>query len=157
MFQKLGYIYTCIREIGIITDHQLFIKAPNFVHIKKKKKSCQNSSKAKEHIYSLRFSYKSEIQSRFIKLWGNLGQVLSEFWKIIVFNENCINNVFDILSFGHIKYKARNKIQGAHNKKKRLDLNLIFKYIYIPQKCFVCCFNSEIYFFPFNAKIDNTI
>lgn len=45
------------------------------------------------------FSHKSEIESRFINLSGNLGQVLSEFWKITVFNENSMQIMVLTFSF----------------------------------------------------------
>lgn len=50
------------------------------------------------------FFHKSEIESRAINLVGNLGQVLSEFWKIIVFNEKSMQIMFlTFSSFKHLK------------------------------------------------------
>lgn len=66
------------------------------------------------------FFHKSEIESRFINLLGNLGQVLSKFWKIQVFNEKSMQIMFlTFSSFGH--YKNANleiKFKGLIIKQK---------------------------------------
>lgn len=92
----------CIIETrSIITDHQLFIEVPAFLYIRNKPHHESLKTQAKPRTWCVVF-HKSEIESKSINLLGNLGQVLSEFWKIIVFIEKSMQIIFLIFSsFGH--------------------------------------------------------